>query len=45
MFTSAMIKEVAVGREDAVTAGREDAGTTKGEGVGIDEIGGGGGVE
>ena len=37
MFTSAMIKEVAVGREDA--------GTTKGEGVGIDEIGGGGGVE
>ena len=45
MFTNAMIKEVAVGREDAVTAGREDAGTTKGEGVGIDEIGGGGGVE
>ena len=45
MFTSAMIKEVAVGREDAVTARREDAGTTKGEGVGIDEIGGGGGVE
>ena len=45
MFTSAMIKEVAVGREDAVIAGREDAGTAKGEGVGIDEIRGGGGVE
>ena len=45
MFTSAMIEAVAVGREDAETARGEDAVTARGEEVGIDESGGGGGVE
>ena len=45
MFTGAMTKAVAVGREDAETARGEDAVTARGEEVGIDESGGGGGVE